>query len=337
MVTINHFNIFYSWQSDINKNFNNYFIKDCITNAIKELKKENDIILIPRLDRDTQATTGSPKIIDTILAKIDASHLFISDVTIINSNFFNRVLKKRLTPNPNILFELGYALNRLSWDRIICLNNNAISKIEDLPFDIKQNRILQYNFNGKNDNDVAKKKLTELLKTAIKVIIDKYDVILSKNNQRNIHQHDIDVFKRLNDIINDTEYKNLLQRIASVQRVLDTELDLLDNFYEYLIAERNQFLLPELKNESFELTQSFNKMRWTLSKTLHPKLEKWNDELEQKKQIILHLPQDEECFKTHEEYSNNINAEIEKISKSIFDCIDKYISFRACVKRNLFI
>lgn len=156
-----NFNIFYSWQSDLNPKLNNYFIKDCIEKALKELKQ--DFKLEIRLDRDTKNKTGSPDIVKTIFEKIDFSNIFIADVTIINKNFF---WYKRKTPNPNVLVELGYAIKTLGKERIILIINNSFCRIEDLPFDIKQNRITQYKLNKIKDSKNS--TLKDTLKKALK-------------------------------------------------------------------------------------------------------------------------------------------------------------------------
>lgn len=336
--TTKHFNIFYSWQSDIDNKANNHFIKDCIEKAIKDLKKENDITVIPRLDKDTQGATGSPKITETILGKIDASHLFISDITIINSNWLNRTLNRRLTPNPNVLFELGYALYRLTWDRIICLNNNSFSNIADMPFDLQQNRISQYNFNGKDNKEAARKHLTELLKVAIKSIIDKNEVLLPRDQQRNTYQHDIKVFQAFDKITDGVSLIQLLENIASTQIVIN-EYKLMHQLVEYLDEEKNQFLIPDINTEAKNLSGSLKKVHHTLATTLQSKHDTWIDSTdnEEKEQFSYHLPQNEEYFNSYQEYENDRDKRIDKNNAAIDITEDAYRKFRATVKRHLFI
>lgn len=336
--TPQHFNIFYSWQSDIDKKANNHFIKDCIERAIKELKKEDDITVIPRLDKDTQGATGSPKITETILGKIDASHLFISDITIINSNWLNKFLNRRLTPNPNVLFELGYALYRLTWDRIICLNNDSFSNITDMPFDLQQNRIAQYNFNGKDNKEAARKHLTDLLKVAIKSIINNNEALLAKDQQRNIYQHDIKVFQAFDKITEGLSLINILENIASTQIVIN-EYKLIHQLVEYLDEEKNQFLIPEINIVAKDLSKSLKKVHHTLATTLQSKHETWFDSTEdiEKEQFSYHLPQNEEYFNSYQEYENDRDKRIDRNNAAIDSAEDTYKKFRATVKRHLFI
>jgi hypothetical protein len=97
--------IFHSWQSDSPSSTNRNFIADCLDRAIKKLKKDANLKIEPTLDRETQDVPGSPDIVDTIIAKIRNSHVFVGDVSIINPGG-----RGRPTPNPNVAIELGYAL-----------------------------------------------------------------------------------------------------------------------------------------------------------------------------------------------------------------------------------
>jgi len=51
--------------------------------------------------------------------KIKAADMVVSDVTIINPK-----AKTRRAPNPNVAFELGFAVGHVGWDRIAMLPPN---------------------------------------------------------------------------------------------------------------------------------------------------------------------------------------------------------------------
>jgi hypothetical protein len=91
------------------------------------------------LDRDTLGTSGSPKITDTIFAKILVADVFVADVSIVNSSG-----PSRRTPNPNVLLELGFAISNLGWDRIVLVMNRHFGGPEELPFDLRGHRIATY-------------------------------------------------------------------------------------------------------------------------------------------------------------------------------------------------
>src|SRR5689334_4382613 len=100
--------IFFSWQSDSPRSTNHSFIEECLERVIKELKRDEELKVEPVLDRDTRGVPGSPDIVGTIFDKIQQSEVFVADVSIINPGG-----PGRLTPNPNVLIELGYALSYL--------------------------------------------------------------------------------------------------------------------------------------------------------------------------------------------------------------------------------
>jgi hypothetical protein len=119
--------IFYSWQATLPSSANRGLIRTSLTKAIEQLNEEfavedrNEATL----DSDTANTPGSPDIIRTILAKIDAATIFVADITLVNET----------QPNANVMFELGYAIKALGESNIILLFNEHYGKTKDLPFE----------------------------------------------------------------------------------------------------------------------------------------------------------------------------------------------------------
>ena len=105
---------FYSWQSDLPNSTNRGFIQNALERAAKAIREDDSIKVEPVVDRDTAGVPGSPDIATTIFEKIDASQVFVCDVSIINDQE-----KARPTPNPNVLIELGYALSVLTSERVL--------------------------------------------------------------------------------------------------------------------------------------------------------------------------------------------------------------------------
>ncbi|QIP91231.1 TIR domain-containing protein [Serratia fonticola] len=155
--------IFFSWQSQLDKNKNTNFIRNALRKSIKSIEKNRDNIKIT-LDEATRGETGSPNITTTIQQKIPLCNIFIADVTIISKND----KEEYLAPNPNVMFELGFAVAEIGWERIICLVNSYYNHtIKDLPFDINGQRISPYNSDNTED------KLTDALTVYITAILDK--------------------------------------------------------------------------------------------------------------------------------------------------------------------
>lgn len=163
-------NIFYSWQSDLPNPVNRGFIGDCLERAIKELKSDEKLELDPCLDRDTSGVPGSPDIAATIFEKIEAADIFVGDVTFIDDGAGRR------TPNPNVLIELGYAASCRGWDRIICVFNSAFGKIDELPFDLRQRRIIPYVLKEGEDKAEQRAALIGKLRASIQSILHAPDL-----------------------------------------------------------------------------------------------------------------------------------------------------------------
>lgn len=161
--------VFYSWQSDLPNRTNRTFIQDALEKAIDGiLETELQIDLI--LDRDTKNTPGAPDIAQTILVKIDKAIVVVADVSIVNKGS-----ERRLTPNPNVLFELGYAVRALSWDYVLPVFNLATGNIEDLPFDLRPRRPIIYTMTeSTEDRGPELKKLARSLQSALQLILTKH-------------------------------------------------------------------------------------------------------------------------------------------------------------------
>ncbi|MEX9888043.1 hypothetical protein AB7W89_18355 [Providencia rettgeri] len=154
--------IFYSWQSSYDERKNRFYIRDALTKAVTHLN-EKQSTFIYEWDQATDYSSGSPDILATILAKISASQIVISDVTVIPQNG----TPKNEFPNPNVMFELGFAVAKIGWGRIITLLNSSEGHgPKDLPFDINKQRVSLYNSN----RDDGKKNLEKLLIFAIELI-----------------------------------------------------------------------------------------------------------------------------------------------------------------------
>ena len=134
--------VFLSWQSDLGETRS--VIQTALVRAVRNLNRNVALEEALRVDEDTAGVAGWPEITSTILDKIERCEVFVADITPINgpqSDF-------RLTPNPNVLFELGYALaTGLGRIRIICVVNASYlprGEIKELPFDIRGSRPLSF-------------------------------------------------------------------------------------------------------------------------------------------------------------------------------------------------
>ena len=164
-----NFTIFYSWQSDLPCKTNKTAIRASLREACTNVENEIEHIKCC-LDEATRDTPGSPNIPLNILRKIRSSDAFVCDITTINATASDNL---RRTPNPNVIFELGYAVAHLGWERIIMLFNQEWGKFpEDTPFDIDRQRISHYRLSPDDLNNKSNRKsLSDLASKAIKAIV----------------------------------------------------------------------------------------------------------------------------------------------------------------------
>ncbi|WP_072426965.1 TIR domain-containing protein [Chitinimonas taiwanensis] len=135
------FSIFYSWQSDLPDETNRRAIRSALRTASSSVEAEYPGLRIA-LDEATRGEAGSPNIPLTILEKIKTCDAFVCDITTINASASSEYRK---TPNPNVLFELGYAVAHIGWGRIVMLFNEALGTFPlDAPFDIDRHRVSTY-------------------------------------------------------------------------------------------------------------------------------------------------------------------------------------------------
>ena len=186
--------IFYSWQSNLPNRDNRNFIETCIKRGIKRASADTFSINYS-LDKDTNSEFGSPDIANTIFKKIDSSTFFIADISLINN----------YSPNPNVLLELGYAIAKLSWERVICIFNLKYGKLEQLPFDLRSHRVLTYNSDDVSD----KEKISQIIADTINNSSLLVDVQISSNilNKQKLDRNLIYILNSLNLILGYEKYE----------------------------------------------------------------------------------------------------------------------------------
>ncbi len=182
--------VFYSWQNDTDSKCNRYLIRDAAEKAIKELNNEFLFESSPRpdlaeLDHDTKGIPGHPEIVNTILEKIRNSQIFLADLTFVGTTWENKTNHKntrkvssdcKFLPNPNVMFELGYAFNVLNDSRFIFVQNTEYGRPENGIFDLAHRRYpLTYALAPNSPTSQlkqAQKDLSDIIKLALRVILE---------------------------------------------------------------------------------------------------------------------------------------------------------------------
>ena len=148
------------------------FLKKVLTDVCEDIASDvgvDEALRDLHVDSDTQGVAGQPPIVETIFKKIDASGVYIADMTFVGSRNDGRP-----TSNPNVLMEYGYALNGLKHERVLCVMNTAYGEPSDenLPFNMKHVRWpICYNLPEDATPEMKaqeRKKLTAVLNDAIR-------------------------------------------------------------------------------------------------------------------------------------------------------------------------
>ena len=140
--------IFWSWQSDTPGKTGRHLIRQALADAISALKQPEDVEEPSErenkdalhLDHDRKGVSGSPDLARLILGKIEASTVFVADVTPVSTipahTFGGEEVPEKRNMNPNVAIELGYALRALSDLNVLMVLNTHYGNRSHLPFDL---------------------------------------------------------------------------------------------------------------------------------------------------------------------------------------------------------
>jgi hypothetical protein len=124
--------VFFSWQADRSgregRNLIEQALKDAIARIGDDATLESAVRENIELDKDTIGVAGSPPVLETILRKIDRAAAFVPDLT-----FVSKSDKGKLSPNPNVIMEYGWALKALGDSRIVPVMNTAYGDPKEVP------------------------------------------------------------------------------------------------------------------------------------------------------------------------------------------------------------
>jgi hypothetical protein len=237
--------LFYSWQSDIKNQ--KKIIEKSIIKTLKNIKKQIKIEIA--LDRDTKNKSGSIDIAQEIFNKINSASIFVGDITFINVNKVTRILKKNKFPNPNVLLELGYAVRKIGWERIILIFNKRYGKIEELPFDINHHRVLSYS------DDLL--QLENNLYEAIKLIIPLGNKIINKDRDE---EHDIDAFNRIMEDVPEENLEYLFDLFIQNRYYRYDNTRFISYTNVKIRQPKNSFINQDIQKTAYDFGDSLNKL-----------------------------------------------------------------------------
>ncbi len=324
--------IFFSWQSDTESKYNRSYIKGLLNDFAASI---SDCSI--EIKESVGDSAGSPNIVDKVISEIDNCNIFVCDVTPITT-YNNKKL-----PNPNVLFELGYAVCHLGWERIICIANESYGAISDMPFDIRQNRISKYKYNEEGRN---KLELDEF----ILKIINEYEEIEKRFNSNQIKDHDTKVFNSFISLVDEKKYVDglLSMRMNFIHTGYDKEL--WKRIIDFTNYPRNRYITETL-NETFETFVkevcimnrrlgfiTFPSHDW---QCLDPLVSHTQDEIDNNlKEELFGLPNDifkEDIPEDNDSYWDRIEKNQDEIRNLVDNVLKAYQHFRDSIKKHLFI
>ncbi len=184
--------IFYAWQSQRPSKCNRTLIEEALKRALKELSQDEKAPVEFEIEQDARGALGAAEISSTILEKIDNCSAFIADVTPVGL-----LVDNKQTPNPNVLFELGYAWHRLGENRVILVLNETFGLPENLPFDISKRCLVRYRFDPETPDGPgnARNSLTNQFKNLITAMA--HDIQVCQFNEYGLNDLDISLFKAI--------------------------------------------------------------------------------------------------------------------------------------------
>ncbi|MFZ0954036.1 MAG: hypothetical protein WAN17_17325 [Candidatus Sulfotelmatobacter sp.] len=169
--------IFFSWQSDRSTTEGRNLIEKALEKAVSVLAADVEIQKAVRdgirVDKDTRDIPGSPKIFETILAKIEEAAIVVCDLTFIGTRPNGDPM-----PNPNVLIEYGYALKAIGERRILLVMNSAYGepRRETMPFDLLGHRFpITYHAPERAEEaerKAARNQLAEVFESALRTFFE---------------------------------------------------------------------------------------------------------------------------------------------------------------------
>jgi len=144
--------LFFSWQSDLPE------VKTFIRNALQQIC--NDLKI--EYDEDSRDHDNAEYILNNILLKIDHSTVVVGDLTFVGTNNDGEKI-----PNPNVMFELGYAEARVTRKNLMMVMCSDYGDVHELPFDLNKRSAPSFSMKDIESQKAFKSRLAKALKKMI--------------------------------------------------------------------------------------------------------------------------------------------------------------------------
>ena len=242
------FVVFYSWMSDRPNNQNRKYIRKILDRETNKLGKELGISII--VDSDSRGEDGSKSIDDVVIKKIANCDLFIGDITPVNS-LVPFISRKKLVPNPNVQYELGFAVASLGWNRCILVWNSKYGDVNLAPFDIRNHTTVTYR-KGKSELS-----LYGILKTKI----ENYEQYIKEWRTGKERSFDAEKYNNVISICSERDLLESIRKFLNHRVYNGLEFKWWDKLiYDYTHYPDNKFVDDELHESYMAFLKELNKM-----------------------------------------------------------------------------
>lgn len=244
MASVKKITVFFSWQSDLPQAPTTRAIRKALRDAFSEIEAQHDVHL--ELDEATRNVPGAGNIPFEIARKIEAADIFVCDITTVATmqTVTGETETKKSLPNPNVTFELGFAVAHVGWYRSILLFNEELAKMENLPFDFDHQRITKY----KMIDDKEKIKATQAdLRSVLRVALE-HIVLESPKRPSELKNKSETEIRRERDLVNIRWY---LRQISTA--LIDLHVKELPERMHYFAAYMHDSLDAVVQRTDFKL------------------------------------------------------------------------------------
>lgn len=220
------FTVFFSWQSDVPKNSD--FLRSFIKSSIKKFETTQNVNVL--YDEASRSVVGSQKVEEVILEKIRACDVFIADITPITRLETEEGEKNRikLLPNPNVAFELGYAMHCLPMEQVLMVLPTGISHGQ-LPFDFNHNRLIEFDELTNPMDEEIEKSLAFCMKTRTSLL----DVIVANPEDKILRPQ----YKQTKFVAERLKHYDIGSPFASIKQIQETMSQVASPFRQVNIAK----------------------------------------------------------------------------------------------------
>ena len=140
----------------------------------------------------------------------------------------------------------------MGWERIICISNLHYGTPQELPFDIRSNRISTFYCSPDADNEQKKKSqqsLSNLIYSAVKLTLDDYDNILLRVKKDDFIEYDREIFRKIREIFPEEIVNDLTKQILSKGNINNFQYKEIEELAEFRNSLENWFIDEDLRIE----------------------------------------------------------------------------------------